>query len=155
MELGSRETKGVIFMRETWFKRILSCVMSGSLLLAGSAYTHSDVYAAGNYARVAVHDPSIVRTEEGGYFVIGSHLGAAKSDDLMNWRSAANSDRGSTNTTFFGDIYKELAIPEKWSNTSAGYNLAGNMWAPDIIYNKDMQNYCMYLRSTVWTGIVQ
>lgn len=75
--------------------------MSGSLLLAGASFIPSDVsYAAGNYARVAVHDPSIVRTEDGGYFVIGSHLGAAKSDDMMNWRSAANSDRGSTNTTF-------------------------------------------------------
>ncbi len=133
-------------MRKTWFRRVLSCVVSGSLLLAGASFIPSDVsYAAGNYARVSVHDPSVVRTEDGGYFIIGSHLGAAKSDDMMNWRSAANSDRGSTNTTFFGDIYKELAIPEKWSNTSAGYNLAGNMWAPDIIYNKDMQKYCMYL----------
>ena len=86
--------------------------MSGSLLLAGASFIPSDAaYAAGNYARVSVHDPSVVRTEDGGYFIIGSHLGAAKSDDMMNWHSAANSDRGSTNTTFFGDIYKELAIP--------------------------------------------
>lgn len=48
--------------------------MSGSLLLAGSAYIPADVYAAGNYARVSVHDPSVVRTEDGGYFIIGSHL---------------------------------------------------------------------------------
>ena len=112
-------------------------------LLLGS--TMSLLPASADYARASVHDPSIVRLEEGGYYIIGSHLGAARSNDLMNWTPAANSDRGSTNTTFFGNIYADLAVPEKWSNTTAGYNLAGNMWAPDIIYNHDMGKYCMYL----------
>ena len=43
------------------------------------------------HARVSVHDPSIVKTDDGNYFIIGSHLGAATSTDLMSWTSAANS----------------------------------------------------------------
>ena len=75
---------------------------------------------------------------------------------MKNWQSAANSHLGSTRTTFFRNIYTDLAIPEKWSNTTNGYNLAGNMWAPDIIYNKDMGKYCMYLsvNGQVWNSSI-
>ena len=93
---------------------------------------------------------------EGGYYIIGSHLGAAHSNDLQNRYLAANSYLGSTNTTFFYNIYADLAVPEKWSNTTSGYNFAGNMWAPDIIYNKDMGKYCMYLsvNGQVWNSSI-
>lgn len=125
-----------------------------ALLLCGSLL--QTVPAAAEYARASVHDPSIVKLQEGGYYIIGSHLGAARSNDLMNWASAANSNLGSTKTTFFKDIYADLAIPEKWSNTTDGYNLAGNMWAPDIIFNPDMGKYCMYLsvNGQVWNSSV-
>lgn len=97
------------------------------------------------HARVSVHDPSIVKTDDGNYFIIGSHLGAATSTDLMSWTSAANSAAGTRNTTFFSNIYTDLAIPNNWSNTSANYDLSGNLWAPDIVYNEQLGKYCMYL----------
>ncbi len=127
------------------------CVIAGSTLTSAISQT-----ASADYARVSVHDPSIVKLEEGGYYIIGSHLGAARSDDLQNWYSAANSYLGSTSTTFFNNIYTDLAVPEKWSNTTDGYDLAGNMWAPDIIYNKDMGKYCMYLsvNGQVWNSSI-
>ena len=108
------------------------------------------------YARASVHDPSIVKLEGGGYYIIGSHLSAARSNDLMNWTPTANSNLGSTQTTFFNNIYTDLAVPEKWSNTTDGYNLAGNMWAPDIIYNETMGKYCMYLsvNGQVWNSSI-
>lgn len=137
-------------------KKALSAFLSLCILAGGSAIPGAAQTASAEYSRVSVHDPSVVRLEEGGYFIIGSHLGAARSDDMMNWRSAANSNLGSTRTTFFRDIYRDLAVPEKWSNTTSGYNLAGNMWAPDIIYNKDMGKYCMYLsvNGQVWNSSV-
>ena len=95
---------------------------------------------AAEYARASVHDPSIVKLEDGSYYIIGSHLSAARSDDLENWTSTANSHLGSTNTTFFNDIYTDLAVPEKWSNTTDNYDLAGNLWALDILYNPSMGN---------------
>ncbi len=133
--------------------RTLSALAAASMLLCSIPSLHA---SAGNFSRVSVHDPSVVKLEEGGYYIIGSHLGAARSNDLMSWQNAANSNLGSTRTTFFRDIYKDLAVPEKWSNTTAGYNLAGNMWAPDIIYNPEMKKYCMYLsvNGQVWNSSV-
>ncbi len=133
-------------------KRLISAMTA---LLLGVSMMPT-VPATAEYSRVSVHDPSIVKLQDGSYYLIGSHLGAARSDDLMNWTPAANSDRGSTATTFFQDIYTDLAVPEKWSNTTDGYDLAGNMWAPDIIFNPDMGKYCMYLsiNGQVWNSSV-
>ncbi len=97
------------------------------------------------YARVGVHDPSIYKLKDGSYYIIGSHLAAARSNDLMNWTMTANSEQGTKNTTFFKDIYTDLAVPNAWSNTSANYDLSGNLWAPDIVWNENLQKYCMYL----------
>lgn len=134
-------------------KKVLSALIAGCML-AVSTITVGTSNA--EYSRASVHDPSIVKLEDGSYYIIGSHLGAARSNDLQNWTSAANSNLGSTRTTFFNNIYTDLAVPEKWSNTTAGYNLAGNMWAPDIIYNKDMGKYCMYLsvNGQVWNSSI-
>ena len=101
------------------------------------------VYA--EYSRVSVHDPSIVKLDDGSYYIIGSHLGAGRSNDLMNWRDTANSAAGSTKTTYFNNIYTDLEKPMVWSNTSDGYDLSGNLWAPDIVWNPIMKKYCMYL----------
>ena len=136
-------------------KKLISALLSAFVSI-GSLLSYSFTEACADYSRVSVHDPSIVKLEEGGYFIIGSHLGAARSNDMKNWQSDANSHLGSTRTTFFRNIYTDLAIPEKWSNTTNGYNLAGNMWAPDIIYNKDMGKYCMYLsvNGQVWNSSI-
>lgn len=136
------------------WKRLISTLMAGCMLFANTAVTITA--DAANYARASVHDPSIVKLEDGTYYIIGSHLGAARSNDLKNWTVAANSNLGSTNTTFFNNIYTDLAVPEKWSNTTNGYDLAGNMWAPDIIYNPSMKKYCMYLsiNGQVWNSSI-
>ena len=110
--------------------------------MAGMPPVQADAAA---FSRVSVHDPSVVKLEDGSYYIIGSHLGAARSEDLMNWQNAANSDQGSTRTTFFGNIYTDLAKPAAWSSTSSDYDLSGNLWAPDIIWNPQMNKYCMYL----------
>lgn len=134
-------------------KKLLIAALAACLTV-GSTLTAFPVSA--EHARASVHDPSIVKLEKGSYYIIGSHLGAARSNDLMNWTPAANSNLGSTQTTFFTNIYTDLAIPENWSNTTDGYNLAGNMWAPDIIYNEKMGKYCMYLsvNGQVWNSSI-
>ena len=35
---------------------------------------------------VSVHDPAILRGKDGSYYVFGSHMAAARSEDLMQWR---------------------------------------------------------------------
>ncbi len=119
-------------------------------LLAGIMALTSGVVgisgSAANHARVAVHDPSIVKLADGSYFIAGSHLAAASSPDLQSWSYAANSQLGTKNTTFFKDIYKDLAVPAAWSSPSnPNYDLSGNLWAPDILWNEQMGKWCMYL----------
>ncbi|MBQ8297981.1 MAG: RICIN domain-containing protein [Ruminococcus sp.] len=122
--------------------KIASGILASLIILPVLPLTPAD----SAYSRVAVHDPSIVKLEDGSYYIIGSHLGAARSTDLKNWTVTANSDLGTKNTTFFSDIYTDLAVPCEWSKYSnANYDLSGNLWAPDIVYNETLGKYCMYL----------
>jgi len=44
---------------------------------------------------------------------------------------------------------KEVAFgnfdAQAWSAALGNYNINGNMWAPDVIYNEKMEKWCMYL----------
>lgn len=108
---------------------------------------------ADNYSRVSVHDPSIVigykqtngkitgENTAGAqkiYYIFGSHKAFAKSSDMKNWKTFTNNIQSGQNTLF----NKEIA----WSKLgSTSYNVDGNLWAPDVIWNKDMQKWCMYM----------
>lgn len=131
----------------SFLKKAAAALMSCSLLVTTADLTWSASFTvnAGEYSRVSVHDPSIVKLEDGSFYIIGSHLAAGRSDDLMNWSDTANSAAGTVNTTYFSNIYTDLAKPNEWSNTSSGYDLSGNLWAPDIVWNPEMNKYCMYL----------
>lgn len=114
--------------------------------------------------RVSVHDPSVVwEPTTKTYYIFGSHRAAAKTKDLMNWTSfQAPWDNGynkncSNSAAFETPVVKkvkkggeEVDFPafnaRKWAaRGSNSYNIDGNMWAPDVIWNKAMQKWCMYL----------
>ena len=91
---------------------------------------------------VSCHDPSIAVGEdkEGKkcYYIFGSHRAWAKSYDLQNWEYFT--DNLST------DYREILAEPAAWSaHGSDHYQVDGYMWAPDVVYNKAMGKWCMYL----------
>lgn len=88
---------------------------------------------------VSVHDPSIVKDEETGmYYVFGSHMAWAKSKDLIHWETFTNN----INTDFKNLFQKG----EAWaSHGSSNYDLSGNLWAPDVIWNEKMGKWCMYM----------
>lgn len=72
-----------------------------------------------------VHDPSVIRADDGSYYVFGSHLAAARSTDLMNWQFVANG--------------VDSANP-LWSTIPADGNTwtgAPGSWAADVIRLKD------------------
>ncbi len=90
-------------------------------------------------SRVSVHDPSIVYNEtDEKYYVFGSHKAFALSSDLADWSTFT------TNVSFdFADIFAESG---EWSaRGSSTYNISGNLWAPDVIYNEAMGKWCMYM----------
>ena len=113
--------------------------------------------------RVAVHDPSVVwDPSTSNYYIFGSHRAAARSTNLMTWVSftapwaTATSTNAANNVAFTtpqvtkvkkGGVEVDFAFDaQAWSKRgSASYSVDGNMWAPDVIYNKQMQKWCMYL----------
>ena len=117
-----------------------------------------------NLKRVSVHDPSVVwEPNTKTYYIFGSHRAAAKTTDLMGWTSfqapwrTATSSNAANSAAFETPAVtkvkkggQDVSFPafsaRKWSaRGSSTYNVDGNMWAPDVIWNKAMQKWCMYL----------
>ncbi len=110
--------------------------------------------------QVPVHDPSIVivykdangnsypeqsanndRTKY--YYVMGTQLGAAYSRDMLDWTAftpsfAINGKVTSDLCAVFGDN----TVWSGWSNNQT--KLKENLWAADVIWNRDMKKWCMY-----------
>ena len=108
------------------------------------------------------------------YYIYGSHLGRAKtyaSGNYQIWNTfkAGEENTGTSNSLFadvngklvnFKDAYSTQLV-KKVKNYKAeevdfpnfdahawqakGYNVQGNQWAPDIVYNKTMKKWCMYM----------
>ena len=108
------------------------------------------------------------------YYIYGSHLGRAKTYATGNyqiWKTfkTGEENTGTSNSLFadvdgklinFKDAYTTHVIKKvknykgeevAFGNFDAhgwqykGYNVAGNQWAPDIVYNKTMKKWCMYM----------
>lgn len=114
--------------------------------------------------RVSVHDPSVVwDATSKRYYIFGSHRGIAYTSNLQNWtgtnfkwQTATSTD--ATNKAAFvtpqvktvkkGGVDVDLPVfnAMEWSaRTDDSYNIDGNMWAPDVVWNPTMQKWCMYL----------
>lgn len=94
--------------------------------------------------RVSVHDPSIVKSKDGKYYVFGSHLANAKSDDLIEWEQMTGDYYKFEWKTesIYGDILNNLAETFRWAGYDDGDCINGGlgMWAPDVTWNPDYIN---------------
>ena len=117
-------------------KKYLYILLSALVPMSAVAYTLN---------RVSVHDPSIVwEPVSQTYYIFGSHRASAKTTDMMNWTAFTAPWATATST----DATNSAALAEavKWSKRgSTSYSVDGNMWAPDVIWNKAMNKWCMYL----------
>ena len=104
--------------------------------------------------RVSVHDPSIVwEPVSQTYYIFGSHRAAAKTTDLMSWTAftapwATSTSNNAANSAAFTTpaVTTSTFNAIAWAKRgSSNYNVDGNMWAPDVIWNKAMNKWCMYL----------
>ncbi len=100
-------------------------------------------------SRVSVHDPSIIK-EGDTYYIFGSHMAWAKSKDLINWTTFTNN----INTDYETMFAAEIAWCEKY--TAKEYDVSGNLWAPDIIWNEEMGKWCMYMsiNGLMWNSTI-
>lgn len=108
--------------------------------------------------KVGIHDPSIVKAQDGTYYIFGSHGCAAKSIDLITWQSIACgiSDNNKMLVPSGKTLREEYSEPLSWTdafqtiNNYERENWQTNIWAADVIYNKSMGKYCYYGSSSVW-----
>jgi arabinan endo-1,5-alpha-L-arabinosidase len=122
------------------------------------------LYKTTTKKRVSVHDPSVVwEPNSQRYYIFGSHRAQAWTTDLQNWTTFNSPWKVGSNNNAGNDIAfvtpavkkvkkggVEVDFPQfnamEWAGrTDASYNINGNMWAPDVIYNTTMQKWCQYL----------
>lgn len=110
--------------------------------------TKPEEFTEVEYSRVSVHDPSVVY-DHGTYYIFGSHMAWAKSTDLTNWETF-QMNINSEYTDLFGYEW------ENYCKSDSNPNLNGNLWAPDVIYNKAMEKYCMYMsvNGDDWNSVI-
>ena len=134
---------------------------------------------------VSVHDPSVVRSTGDTYYIIGSHRGWARStDNMISWQGVNNSnlfgktgtngrvtvcgfaDAFSTNETktvraLVGGKVQEVAFgnfdAKAWGHGGqTGWDITGNMWAPDLVYNPNSGKWMMYMsiNGDAWHSVI-
>jgi len=89
-----------------------------------------------NYNDLSVHDPSIVQSEDGTFYVIGSHLAMSKSSDLVSWQSVADGvdDSNPLFNTYATEVAEGVNFVGGWAGS----------WAGDIIQLPDQRWYFYY-----------
>lgn len=142
-------------------------IFAACLLSLPVANATADDHTQVTYNEVSVHDPSIVASGKY-YYVFGSHLGAARSADLLNWKTFGGGEtaycslfaKPSGLRTGYANAYSEHAVKKvtnykgesvtfgnfdahNWQST--GSTIQGNQWAPDVIYNKKTGKWMMYM----------
>ena len=75
------------------------------------------------YKSVSVHDPSVIRVEDGTFYIFGSHMAAAKSQDLINWTSISKDAQAGC--TLVEDVQNQMKEALSWAKTNT-------FWAPDV-----------------------
>ncbi|QGH36784.1 family 43 glycosylhydrolase [Gracilibacillus salitolerans] len=92
-----------------------------------------------DFDRASVHDPSIIKGDDGTYYVFGSHIAVAKSTDLSNWNSIVDREyQTPENNPIYGDLSSNLAESFEWAGEDDADSTGGfAVWAPDIFWNKD------------------
>lgn len=99
-------------------------------------------------AGVSVHDPSIYKAD-GKYYIFGSHMSTAVSEDLRTWTSLGDGYKVKD------QIYYELmANEDAFAYAGSKKSLiptddrAWHVWAPDVIYNEETELYYLYFCTT-------
>ncbi len=115
---------------------MLALLMSLSLALAEEVKPNSELPMPKFMKNVAVHDPSIIKADDGFYYIYGSHMAAAKSADLMDWTLISRGP-GNRECTLFENVQEQLKEPLTYSRTNT-------FWASDVIQLADGKYYLYY-----------
>lgn len=86
------------------------------------------------FENASVHDPSFIEVDDQ-YYVFGSHLAAAKTNDLMKWKMVDSGVRDGNK--LIPNVTEELKETLEWAQTDT-------LWAADVIQLADGKFYMYY-----------
>ncbi|MHA6165337.1 glycoside hydrolase family 43 protein [Bacillus mojavensis] len=118
------------------FNRLLRVCFLAALIMAFTL--PNSVYAQKAekpvFKEVSVHDPSIIESN-GTFYVFGSHLASAKTNDLMQWQQLTTSV--SNDNPLIPNVYEELKDTFEWAQSNT-------LWAADVAQLADGKYYMYY-----------
>ena len=116
-------------------KRFFLFFLLLSLLLSSAALADNTDLPEPKFKEVSVHDPSVIRTPDGTFYIFGSHMAAARSTDLIQWKMfSRNADTG---CKLFENVQEELKEALRYAKTVT-------FWAPDVQQLADGRYYYYY-----------
>ncbi len=107
---------------------ITALLLALMVLLLSSAGAEKQV----KFKNASVHDPSVM-LDDGTYYIYGSHMQAAKSADLQDWKLFSKLDKCTLQPNY-GLEFKEAMT----------FAQTGTFWAPDVIRLSDGRYYMYY-----------
>ena len=110
-------------------------MMFALLCLVCGAMAENKEWPIPKFKDVSVHDPSIIRAEDGTYYIFGSHMAAAKSTDLIQWKMISR-DAGS-GCTLVENVQEQMKEALSYAKTTT-------FWAPDVQKLGDGRYYLYY-----------
>lgn len=136
-----------------------AAVLTGTALSGGRkipkdfTVSYEGIKTADITAGVSVHDPSVIEAD-GTYYIFGSHMSAASSEDLRNWTSIG--DGYTSSNPIFDDL---LGTEHVFDYTGSKDSVIPtddrtyHVWAPDVVYNRAQDLYYMYFcTSSTWNA---
>ncbi len=116
-------------------RTLCAITLTFMLLLTIGCAPAEEAAAIPKFKGVTVHDPSIIRAEDGTYYIYGSHMTAAKSQDLITWEMfSRNAEKG---CKLVEDVQRQMSEALTYAKTST-------FWAPDVLRLADGRYYLYY-----------
>ena len=130
---------------------IISCDETSELIIPGANERYDDP-AAPDFSAVSVHDPSVFMSDNNEFYVIGSHLAAAKTADFIKWRQVTR-DWNSRPNMFYPQDNPDPAIQTVQSQVTdvkRGEKNAFGFFAGDIHRMSNGKFYHYYCLTSSW-----
>lgn len=115
-------------------RRLRLGLCASALLPCASGILAKAEPPAPTFENVTVHDPSVIRAEEA-FYLFGSHLAAAKSEDLMAWTQVSENAR--PGNPLVPNSREEMQEALAWADSNT-------FWAPDVTRLNDGRFYIYY-----------
>lgn len=112
-----------------WFCLVL-CLMMTCIPAMAEETEEAPVFKS-----VSVHDPSIIKADDGYYYIFGSHMAAARSLDLISWEQISRDAHAGC--TLVENVQTQMKEALSWAKTNT-------FWAPDVQQLNDGRYYYYY-----------